>query len=85
MAGRFSEKMIFTPILPRILRNDYILPKRNARLKIRRAVENQYGEFLIFAQKAVAVHEFNKVEDDFGISFHNIRFSEICSRCSKNS
>lgn len=78
-------KRMLVPIVSRILRNAYILPKRNARLKIRRAVENQYGKFLIFAQKVVAVHEFNKVEDDFGISFHNIRFSEICSRCSKNS
>ena len=78
-------KRMLVPIVSRILRNDYIRAKRNARLKIRRAVENQYGEFLIFAQKVVAVHEFNKVEDDFGISFHNIRFSEICSRCSKNS
>ena len=45
---------------------------------------NQYRIFLIFAQKAVAVHEFNKAKDDFGISFHNVRFCEICSRCSKN-
>ena len=29
--------MILASIVPRILRNDYILPKRNARLKTRRA------------------------------------------------
>ena len=85
MAGRFSQKMMLASIVPRQKWKHHIPAKENARLKIRRAVENQYGEFLIFAQKVVAVHEFNKVEDDFGISFHNIRFSEICSRCSKNS